>query len=122
MEFGVNYFQCRISSTERINCISLEACHFGRIYSVCKNLFANFRGISLEEVDRDYEIDVVEEWSPNEDLFTITIEPVSVGLFVHNMIGEHVENTWGFQEQGNIGFPLGRVYMEDEEYVSRNAG
>ena len=122
MEFGVNYFQCRISSTGRVGYISLDVCHFQKIYSVCRVLFSNFKGISLEEVDQDYNIDVVEEWLPDEDLFTLTIEPVSVGLFVQNIIGQHVEHTWGFQEQENIGFPLGRVYRDDEEYVSRNAG
>ena len=122
MEFGVNYFQCRISSTGRVGYISLDVIHFHKIYSICKVLFANFSGISLEEVDQRYNIDVVEEWLPDEDLLILTIEPIIVGQFVPNVVGQHVQHTWGIQEQENIGFPLVRVYVDNEEYVSRNAG
>ena len=85
MEFGINYFQCRISSTERINYISLDARYFYRIYSVCRVLFSSFSGISLEDVDQGYNIDVVEEWLPDEDLLILTIKPISGGQFVQNI-------------------------------------
>ena len=122
MEFRVNYFQCRISSIGRVGYISLDVSHFHKIYSICKVLFAHFSRISLEELDQGYNIDVVEEWLPDEDLLILTIEPIIVGQFVPNVVGQHVQHTWGIQEQENIGFPLVRVYVDNEEYVSRNAG
>ena len=120
MEFGIDYFQCRISSTGRINYITLDARYFYRIYSVCKVLFSNFSGISLEDVDQGYNIDVVEEWLPDEDVLIITITPVNGEHFVQN-IGQNVQNSWGLLEQGNIGFPLVRVYEDSGECVLRNA-
>ena len=122
MEFGINYFECRISTTGRISYINLEARHFFKISSICRVLFSNFRGISLEQVDQEYNVSVVEEWLPDEDLLILTIEPIVIGQFVENIVGEHVQHTWGLQEQENIGFPLVRVYVDDDEYVSRRAG
>jgi len=79
-------------------------------------LFACSNGISLVEVDQGYNIDVVEEWLQDEDLLTLTIEPIIVGQFVPDL----VEQLWDIEE--NIGFPLVRIHVEDEENVLRNAG
>ena len=73
-------------------------------------------------MDQEYNVSVVEEWLPNEDLLVITIEPIMVGQLVENVVGEHVQHTWGLQEQINIGFPLMRVYVDDDEQVLRRAG
>ena len=120
MEFGIDYFQCRISSTGRINYITLDTRYFYRIYSVCKVLFSNFNGISLEDVDQGFDVDVVEEWWSNEDVLIITITPVNGEHLVQN-IGQNVQNSWGLLEQGNIGFPLVRVYEDSGECILRNA-
>ena len=117
MDFRVNYLQCRISSVGRVGYMRLHECHFYKVYSICRFLFACSNGISLEELDQGYNIDVVEEWLQDEDLLTLTIEPIIVGQFVPDL----VEQLWDIEEN-NIGFPLVRIHVEDEENVSRNAG
>ena len=114
MDFRVNYLQCRISSVGRVGYMRLHESHFYKAYSICRFLFACSNGISLEELDQGYNIEVVEEWLQDEDLLTLTIEPIIVGQFVPNVVGQHVQHTWGIQEQENIGFPLVRIHVDNE--------
>ena len=120
----MNYFQCSISSIGRVGYISLDVSHFYKVYSICKVLFAYSNRISLEELDQGYNIDVVEEWLPDEDLLTLTIEPIVVGQFVPEEVVEAVDlPRWNIGEP-NIGFPIVPVLIEDVviENVARIVG
>ena len=116
MDFRVNYLQCRISSVGRVGYMRLHESHFYKVYSICRVVFVCSNRISFEELDQGYNIDVVEEWLQDEDLLTLTIEPIIVGQFVPDL----VEQLWDIEE--NIGFPLVRFNVEDEENILRNAG
>ena len=105
MEFGVNYFQCRISSTGRVGYIRLDVSRFHEVYSVCRDIFTYFNKISVEELDQGYIIDVKEEWLQDEDLLILTIEPRVVGQIVPEEVGLAVDVPRWDEGEPNIGFP-----------------
>ena len=54
----------------------LHEYNFYRVYDMCRLLFACSKGISLTTLDQGYTTNVSEVWLSDEDLYTITIEPI----------------------------------------------
>ena len=105
MEFEGDCFRCRFSSMGRAGYIRLDVSQFHEVYSICRDVFTYFNRISVEELDRGYIIDVKEEWLQDEDLLTLTIEPIVVGQIVPEEVAEAVDvPRWDVGEP-NIGFP-----------------
>ena len=82
-----------------------------------RQLFACSKGISLTTLDQGYTTNVSEVWLSDEDLYTITIEPIIFEPFALELVEVQM---WGVDEN-NIGFPIAPILVDDEN-VSRNAG
>ena len=96
----------------------LHECNFYKVYDMSRQLFACSKGISLTTLDQGYTTSVSEVWLSDEDLYTITIEPIILEPYLALEFAE--EQMWEVVEN-NIGFPINHILIDNED-ILRNTG
>ena len=71
----------------------LHECNFYKVYDMSRQLFACSKGISLTILDQGYTTSLSEVWLSDEDLYTITIEPIILEPYLALEFAEN--QMWG---------------------------
>ena len=95
---------------EREGYIKLHECNFYKILDISRQLFACFKGISLATLDQRYTSSVSESWLSDEDLYTITIEPIILEQY---LALEFAEDQMWEVVGNNIGFPINHILVDN---------